>query len=178
MEIGDVAVNPNTNKIYVANYINNTVSVIDGTTYTVKNVNVGNRPNVIAVNPNTNKIYVANSFDSTVSVIDGSNNTQLGYVNDINRTTGLTSYPMNVAVNPNTNMICVTNLKSGTISFVHATNQNAKNYYSANIGSRPSRNSALTYSHSTPLNSALIYSNSVYNIGGSPLPYHSIQTQT
>jgi YVTN family beta-propeller protein len=67
-----VAVNPATNRIYVTNNADDTVSVIDGTTNTViATVDVGDYPDGIAVNPTTNRIYVANAGDNTVSVIDG-----------------------------------------------------------------------------------------------------------
>ena len=66
-----VAVNPTTNKIYVANFGGNTVSVIDGATGLVigSPIAVGSGPYAVAVNPTTNKIYVANTTDSTVSII-------------------------------------------------------------------------------------------------------------
>jgi YVTN family beta-propeller protein len=58
-------------RIYVANLLDNTVSVINGTTYAiVKNIPVGEGPSAIAGEGDTNTIYVANSGDNTVSVID------------------------------------------------------------------------------------------------------------
>ena len=62
-----VAVNAATNKIYVANNRDNTVTVIDGAT--TATVNVGQEPDAIAVNAATNLVYVANSGDNTVTVI-------------------------------------------------------------------------------------------------------------
>ena len=53
-----VAVNPVTDKIYVANRDSNTVTVIDGTTNATTTVPVGNQPTAIAVNPVTNKAYI------------------------------------------------------------------------------------------------------------------------
>ena len=72
----DVAINPNTNKLYVPTDGNNDVSVIDVTsdleiTGTGYPITVGNGPFDVAVNSNTNRIIVANSLDGTVSVIDG-----------------------------------------------------------------------------------------------------------
>ena len=61
-----VAVNPTTNRIYVANQWSNNVSVIDGATNTVvATVPVGTCPEDVAVNPSTNRIYVANSGATT-----------------------------------------------------------------------------------------------------------------
>ncbi len=65
-----MAVNPITNRIYVANNGGGRVSVIDGAENTViDTVGVGNDPWGVAVNPVTNLVYVANSLDGTVSVI-------------------------------------------------------------------------------------------------------------
>ena len=55
-----VAVNPNTNQIYVANPYSNNVTVIDGATNNTTTVPVGTNPSAVAVNPVTNQIYVAN----------------------------------------------------------------------------------------------------------------------
>lgn len=109
-----VAVNPVTNKIYVANMAGYTY-VIDGTTNSVTTVIDPNAqflfPAAIAVNPATNKIYVANNglpvpFNTNpgnVTVIDGATNS----------TTTLTdpnaSTPVSVAVNSVTNKIYVAN---------------------------------------------------------------------
>jgi YVTN family beta-propeller protein len=70
-----VAANPITNKIYVANFSSDNVTVIDGATNTATTVNAsGNEPVALAVNPLTNKIYVVNAASSTVTVIDGATN--------------------------------------------------------------------------------------------------------
>jgi DNA-binding beta-propeller fold protein YncE len=63
-----IAVNPVTNKVYIANYCGSdpncgsigTVTVIDGITNNTLSVNVGYNPVSIAVNTATNKIYVVN----------------------------------------------------------------------------------------------------------------------
>jgi YVTN family beta-propeller protein len=101
-----IAVNPTTNKIYVANSgtdtsLGNTVTVIDGATNATTTVTVGMDPVFIAVNPATNKIYVANQGESTVTVIDGATNA----------TTPVTvpAGPAIVAVNSVTNKIYVMN---------------------------------------------------------------------
>ncbi len=63
--VNAVAVNPVTNKIYVANQssglTNGIITVIDGATNTPTSItSVGGDPNAIGINPVTNKIYVAN----------------------------------------------------------------------------------------------------------------------
>ena len=66
-----VAVNPNTNQIYVVNLDSDNVTVIDGATNNTLPVAAGTNPIAVAVNPNTNQIYVANSNSNNVTVIDG-----------------------------------------------------------------------------------------------------------
>ena len=66
-----VAVNPVTNKIYVANFDGDTVTVIDGATNSTATVSVGDHPQAVAVNPETDKIYVVNNRSDSVTVIDG-----------------------------------------------------------------------------------------------------------
>ena len=56
-----VAVNPVTNKTYVANLSSANVTVIDGATNATTTVAAGSNPWGVAVNPVTNKVYVANS---------------------------------------------------------------------------------------------------------------------
>jgi YVTN family beta-propeller protein len=104
-----IAVNPSTNRIYVANIFDNTVSVIDGTTNTViATVDVGNSPTDAAVNPSTNRIYVTSA--GAVSVIDGT-------TNEVITTIGISAD--GVAVNPDTNRIYVTS--AGAVSVIDGT---------------------------------------------------------
>jgi YVTN family beta-propeller protein len=107
-----VAVNPNTNRIYVANHNSNNVSVIDGAGNTVAaTVAVGTYPWDVAVNPNTNRVYATNRSSNNVSVIDGASNTVVA-------TVAVGTYPVGVAVNPNTNRIYVANLSDDTVSVI------------------------------------------------------------
>ena len=64
-----VAVNPVTNKIYVANQNSNTVTVIDGVTNSTAIVATGRSPIALAINSVTNQIYVANYLDNSVTAI-------------------------------------------------------------------------------------------------------------
>ena len=62
--------NPLTNKIYVANQNDATVTVIDGTGDTVSaTVPTGSLPSGVAVNPVTNQVYVSNRGSGNVTVI-------------------------------------------------------------------------------------------------------------
>jgi YVTN family beta-propeller protein len=70
-----IAVNPKTNRIYVANTHSKNVTVIDGATHSVVAVvPAGDGPYSVAVNEATNKIYVANRLSDKVTVIDGATN--------------------------------------------------------------------------------------------------------
>ena len=66
-----LAVNPVTNKIYVANWDSANETVIDGATNSATaTLTVGTGPGGIAVNPVTNRVYVTNSGSNNVTVID------------------------------------------------------------------------------------------------------------
>ena len=70
-----LAINTQTNTIYVSNFSNDSVSVINGTSNKVEtNIKVGHNPVGIAVNPRINEIYVNNLPDNTISVINGTTN--------------------------------------------------------------------------------------------------------
>src|SRR5215469_2999772 len=130
-----IAVNPITNKTYVANCpdlqsrtmgINGTITVIDGDTNSTATVQVGLCPTAVAVNPVTNKIYVANfghmslycgsCWDyGNITVIDGATNST-ATIKDPNA-----KFPHAVAVNPVTNKIYVANNfnnSSGTVTII------------------------------------------------------------
>ncbi len=72
-----LAVNPQTNKIYILNYEDGTVSVVDGSTNTLTGnpISVGDEPESVAVDLNYNKIYVTGWGDNNVVWIDGRTNT-------------------------------------------------------------------------------------------------------
>ena len=70
-----IAVNSKSNTLYVANYGNSTVSVIDATSVRkTATVAVGNHPKAIAIYINRNLVYVASTGDGTISVIDAAKN--------------------------------------------------------------------------------------------------------
>jgi YVTN family beta-propeller protein len=70
----DVAVNPNTDKVYITNCQDNSVYVVDGSTNgVVDKIPVGRGPGGVSVNPSTDKVYVSIGYDNDeVYVIDGS----------------------------------------------------------------------------------------------------------
>jgi YVTN family beta-propeller protein len=77
-----VGLNPVTNVVYVVNYGDNTVTVIDGAKQrVVKTLSVGEHPQAVAVDPSSNLIYVVNTHGNSVTVIDGTKNTIRGTLN-------------------------------------------------------------------------------------------------
>jgi YVTN family beta-propeller protein len=105
-----VAVNPVTNKAYVANNGSGNVTVIDGASNTTTTVAAGINPRTVAIDPATNKIYVANNGSGNVTVIDGASNA----------TTTVTaeSQPVAVAANPVTHKIHVANQGSNSVTAI------------------------------------------------------------
>jgi YVTN family beta-propeller protein len=121
-----IAVNTATNKIYLANFNNNLVSVVDGVTNAVITVTAGTNPTAVAVNTQTNKIYVANNGSNNVTVVDGATNTP-STVTDPN---GLA--PVAIAVNPTTNKIYVLNngndgVTPGSVTIIDGVTNNTTN---------------------------------------------------
>ena len=100
-----------TNRVYVANYGSNNVTVINGATDSTTTVTVGTNPNAIAVNTLTNKIYVANYGSGNITVIDGTTNSTT--------TVTVGTNPIAIAINTITNMIYVANYGSNNVSVIN-----------------------------------------------------------
>ena len=131
-----IALNPVTNRIYVANSGNGsnaTVTVINGSTdlpVVGSPIRIGNSPSALAINPVTNKIYVTNG--NNVSVIDGVSNTVV-------TTTALPSNNLTaIAVNPVTNFIYITTQSIGIVMAVNGATDTLALSGIALIGGSPS----------------------------------------
>ncbi len=127
----DVAINRETNKIYVTGPQSNTVGVIDGKTRTFVvvltegervvdgggTIPFGLTPTYAAVDEKRNKVYVANFTSNDVTVIDGATDktSNIGLV-DVQDTYG-------VAVNPITNKIYTANLTSKSVTVIDGETQ-------------------------------------------------------
>ncbi len=99
---GGVAVNSALHRVYVANFSDGTVSVLDGKAKNLlATVQIGGNPHGIAVNTANDKIYVGNFASKTVSIVSGRTNRAFTYLQAGGRVAG-------VAVNPTTNRIYVT----------------------------------------------------------------------
>ena len=131
-----IAVNPATNRVYVANSGSNSVTVIDGATNAVVGspIPVGVGPIGIAVNPSTNRVYVVN-FNSTadhgsVTVVDGSTNAVIGAPVTVG------AHPLSAAVNPVINRIYVADGLGRNVSEIDgATNTVIGNLFPIDSGS-------------------------------------------
>lgn len=107
-----IAVNPATNRIYVANPSSDRLTVIDGANNRVlTTISVGKSPSQIGVNPVTNTLYVSNGDESSVSVINGMSHRVVA-------TIPVEMTPLGVAVNPSTNHVYVANSGGKTISVI------------------------------------------------------------
>ena len=147
-----MAVDPIRNKIYVVNlctaagivFCSNTtagtLTVIDGTTLSTRNVTVGWGPTDVAVNAGLNTIYVTSLTDSgggngTVTVINGSSlATQTVQ-------TGYDTY--SVAINPVTNTIYATNLCGDSVTCQNGGSVTVIN--GATLGTQSARTDYLPY---------------------------------
>jgi YVTN family beta-propeller protein len=105
-----VAVDPLTNRIYVANSGGGTVTVIRGATNQTSTVTVGTNPVALAVNAATNHVYVANSGSNTVTVIDGIANEAT--------TVAAGTNPAAISANPITGQVYVTNSGSDNATVI------------------------------------------------------------
>ncbi len=99
--LSGIAINPNTNILYVADTEFNLVHVLDSTNNKkIIDIPVGKSPGGIAIDPGLNTIYVANSDSNSISVIDGSKNV-------VSSTIPMGEEPLIIAANTITHMAYV-----------------------------------------------------------------------
>src|SRR5581483_2869060 len=108
-----VAVNPVTNRIYVANHADGNVTVINGIDNTTSTVVAGTAPGPIAVNSVTNRIYVVNMNTNNVTVINGADSSTA--------TVTVGTFPVALAVNSVSNRIYVANESSANVTVINGT---------------------------------------------------------
>ena len=105
-----IAVTPDGAKIYVANNLDNSVSVIDAATNVVTTTTaVGLAPLGMAISPDGSRVYVANSGGTSTSVINVSTNA-------VEATVTVGTTPVGVAISPDGSRGYVANSGSGTLS--------------------------------------------------------------
>jgi YVTN family beta-propeller protein len=96
-----IAINPLDNRIYIADYFLNTISVIDGySDKVIGTIKLGSPSSAIAVYPITNTIYAGNSFAKSLYVIDGN-------TNSISSNISLKYSPESILVDPKKNCVDV-----------------------------------------------------------------------
>jgi YVTN family beta-propeller protein len=133
-----ITLDPSTGTLYVANFVDNTVSVIQAASCDASNqsgcrdeppvATVGTDPTAVAVDAANSTVYVANFEDSTVSVVDAAtcNLTRLTGCARPAATVHVGDAPSSVAVDTATNTVYVTNSGDDTVSVIDAANCNAK----------------------------------------------------
>jgi YVTN family beta-propeller protein len=109
--VEDIAINSETNLLYVANGEN--VSETDPYTETIiHNYSLPHDARDIAVNPETNMVYVTSPASNTVSVIDAT-------AKAVTANASVGDRPRTLAINSENNMIYVANSGSDTISVIN-----------------------------------------------------------
>ena len=98
-----------TNKVYVANQVDGSVTEIDGVSNLPTTIPAGNAPVAVAVNPTSNKIYAVNG-DNNAIVIDGATN--------ITSTAAAGSGPIALAVDPVANTVYVADAFSAGVTLI------------------------------------------------------------
>ncbi|MBX7221842.1 MAG: hypothetical protein K1Y36_17955 [Blastocatellia bacterium] len=97
-----LAFNADNSKVYVANAVDGTVSVISTSTFTVtKTIPVGVEPWALAFTPNGTKLYVSNSSSRTVSVINPTTDTVTKTIDIPNAPLGERTIPRALAISNN-----------------------------------------------------------------------------
>ncbi len=111
--IDNIAINYNTNEIYLTSY--ERLYVLDINTNRIEHslslANSERSSQALSINPMTNAIYIANRDQDTVSVVDATSNSLIQEIPVGNR-------PESVVVNPQTNTVYVANFGSGSISVI------------------------------------------------------------
>jgi YVTN family beta-propeller protein len=126
-----IAVSPDDITVYVANLLNNTISVIDASTNKVKaTYSAGSFPDGLAVTPDGNLLYVANYTSSgTVSIINASTGALVKQI-------PVGDDPRYLQISPDGSLAYVANQNSGTISVIDTATQSVTT--SITIGSNAS----------------------------------------
>ena len=106
-----VAVNPDTNKVYVANFASGDLYVFDATTLALlTTIPVGPNPTFVRLNPVTHRIFVVTYGNSSVAVINGNTDS----LEIIVPSGGSAAWGL--AVDPNANLVYVSNRDSRTVT--------------------------------------------------------------
>jgi YVTN family beta-propeller protein len=114
----DVTVDARANKIYVANFFDNSVSVMDGySDKIIKTIPVGLGPTQVVVDEGLKKIYVMNLTDGTISLVNTATGTVTG-----NIALGGENIHQNISLNHKTHRLYANSSGSGIIVIDGTTN--------------------------------------------------------
>ena len=98
--------------LYIPNQHANTVSVIDGSTYSaIKTITVGQEPYGVGISPDGKTVFITNMAADTVSVIDTATNT-------VTKTVSVGDFPFGVVVSPDGRYAYVANAADDNISVI------------------------------------------------------------
>jgi len=121
-----------TNRAYVANSGDKSISVIDTTNNSVVatiTTDVGIGPQGVAVNAAANRVYLTNTGSNTVSVIDTASNTVVA-------TIPVGTLPQGVAVNPATNRAYITTSGNSALTVINTASNEIVATLGVGIGPR------------------------------------------
>jgi YVTN family beta-propeller protein len=105
-----IAVNPVTNRVFVASTSGHTVMLLDGAANQTATMSAGTAPSAVAVSPTTHRVYVANTASDTVSVYDPATAQTT--------TISVGTSPVALALNAGTNQIYVANNGDNSLSVI------------------------------------------------------------
>ena len=122
-----VPASPGPCMVYVLNYYNDSVSVINSTTGLVEHVlGVGSGPDALAINEARGRVYVANQRSDNVSVISMHSHAVTDSI-DVGR------YPGGIAVNPGGTRVFVSNTLDNSVTVINARTQKPIDTFAAGI---------------------------------------------
>lgn len=124
-----VAVGPDYDRAFVANYLDNTVSVIEEATV-VATIPVATRPYGVAVSPNGKRVYVTAYYSNVVSVIDTETNAVIA-------TIPVGQRPRGVVVGNDNKYVYVANYASNSVSVIDVASNTVKGTINLPAGSNP-----------------------------------------
>jgi YVTN family beta-propeller protein len=107
-----LAVTPDQSKVYVANWLNDTVSVIDPRSNNViATISAGKGPRNVTITPNGGQAWVSNQFNRSISVIDT-------VTNQVIATIFVEEEPGKIVFTVDGAKACIVNYGSGTVMVI------------------------------------------------------------
>ena len=114
-----IAVSPDGKYVYVANYGDDTISVINTVLNTViSNIPVGDGPFGVAINSTGTFVYVTNSNDDSLSIIETGSGLEIQKLDLASESLGLSERPIGVDISSNDVLIYVANNRSNNIAII------------------------------------------------------------